>query len=198
MKKLLLTAALLAAQITHGATLTDLLGLLTADSDVLAARVSQPSVQYEGFADIGLAKITYLEITGGTVTANTVGVIVVAPDGQTENAYWLGGLPSVLEEAPAAETYITARSVPFTAAQVEGFANDAWRGIKNASARDIRDFSVRNIDSQTVEVTGWFQIADESWNNLTYYIHIVDVNGSYAANAQNTNIEFEQRETAAQ
>lgn len=106
-----------------------------------------------------------------------------------ESADWAGDLPAVLAPARAAQGYITARTTPFTRAQVEAFANAQWRGqsAEYTSAPTILGFEVDNLDGKSVKVDGLFWMSDGTRSERKYVIRFVDPNGAPSG----SNVKFE-------
>jgi len=146
----------------------------------------------EGGVTVHRAEVQYWAIDGDTIKPQTKALVVVNQGTQSEAAYWLGGIPEPLRTPPV-ELYITDRNTPFTAAQVETFANAAWADALSPgfTPRPIRGFSVQAVDGSTVAVSGHFNTAAGTWERQEWYIHLVDANGSVVIG--NSNIEFERK-----
>lgn len=140
------------------------------------------------------ATITYWEPDGGVIKQNTVAIIIVEQGTEQEAAYWERQTPSVLRETPV-ETYITDRTAStVTRAGIESFANTAWAKALSPTytPRNIRDFDVQAVDGSTVAVSGYFNTAAGQWEHRSYYIHLVDPDGS--VNPTSNNVEFERKD----
>lgn len=181
---------LLAALIVSGVTTADTLNERMTDiqNATLAARlVGTPYVVNET-PSIHMGDVKYWVADGDVVRENTATLVILDYNGGSEAAYWLRRLPDVLEPTPAAPTYINDRTTPFTAAQIESFCNTVWQDL-NSGAGDIIEFNVTEVDGKTVRVSGNFDIGTDTREARSYYIQLVDPNGSVTVG--NANIKFE-------
>lgn len=132
-------------------------------------------------------------IVGSGDIARVGGAVLLVSGYNTEQeqAQWADGLPSILAPAPAGTRYITGRNTPFTAAQVEAFANAQWRaqGAAYTSAPDILGFEVDNLDGKSVKISGLFWMEDGTRSDRAYVIRLVDANG--LTTAASGNVKFE-------
>ncbi len=170
-------------------TLAERVAELSAVNGVVAAIIDGEPKQLSLSPSIHLARVTYWRIVGSLVTDSAVAVVVLnygVPE--TEAAYWLRKVPDILQPAAAATTYFTSRNSPFTAAQIETYCNQIWVAA-NASAGPILEFNVQAVNGKTVKVSGKFDVGGASREDRSYYIWLVDPNGSVAAG--NANVKFE-------
>ena len=174
------------------ATWADLLAELNAHADVLEAVGEVSPTLIPNTTDIYRGVIKYAEVSGTTAHINSVAVIVKDFAGGGEAAYWLNKKPSVLTNDP--ELYITDRTGGgFTAAQIIPKCSEYWENA-NTGAQDIRNISISNVDGSTILVSGDFDTGAE-WEPRSYYLHLVDPDGSVAAG--NANVEFQRKKNEA-
>ena len=192
MKYWILILTLLYSSATMAATLAERMTQLRAVT--LQAEHDEPAHVGAGFLNLHITNVTYYVVQGDIVTVNKVTAIISNYLGEGEAAYWLRALPEPLRPAPVPEVLFSARTAStITAAQIETFSNSAWVDA-NAGAAAIRNFSVQPIDGNTVQVSGKFNIPADAlpWQDRTYYIRLVDANGSVVLG--NANIKFERVE----
>lgn len=170
---------------------------LKALPEVLEAWIESTPVSVPRAGEIYKGRLAWAHLSGGIVRIDGHDIIVVKLGviGE-EAAYWLNQVPEILRPAPA-DAYITGRTAaaaanpkrPFTSAEVESFCNAQWRATNgNSGALAIKEFSVTNIDANTVRVTGLFHdVATNTRPRLTYLITLVDANGATTG----TNVKFE-------
>ena len=182
--------ALLVAIVSNAATVDERLTEIKAASGVVDAAITQDATAIPGFLTLSIAQITYYIQSGNVAQGNAVSLLVVNSGQQTEVAYWERRLPSVLAPPDSDETYITDRATPFKKPQIETFCNALWLEA-NPGVGPIKQLTIANIDGTTVRVSGEFDIGNSVRERRDYYLWVVDVSGSYAPNAANTNIKFE-------
>jgi len=178
-------------------TVAERIASVNAVPSVLEAYASKAPAAITGTGSLWHARISWYYLDGGIVKDGGGDLIIAdfGVEGQ-EAAYWHGSTPSILVPV-VAPTYITGRTAaaaaepkrPFTKAEVESFCNTQWRATSgNAQARAIIDFSAENTTPNTILVRGRFHdVATNSWPRLSYFITLVDPNGS----ASGANVKFE-------
>jgi len=191
MKYWILIATLLYSAATMAATLEERMTQLRAVT--LQAEHDEPAHVGSGFLNLHITNVTYYVVEGDIVTVNKVTAIISNYLGEGEAAYWLRSLPEPLRVVVPDPLFPARTASTITAAQVETFSNAAWLAA-NANAAAIRGFSVTPIDGNTVQVSGKFNIPNDAlpWQDRSYYIRLVDPNGSVTLG--NANIKFERVE----
>ena len=90
----------------------------------------------------------------------------------------------------AAPVYFSARTAStVTAAQIQAYCNAQWETVI-ANSVDIIDFNVSAVSGSVVLVGGVFDMGT-TWEQRSYYIRLVDPNGSVAAG--NANVQFRRK-----
>lgn len=203
LKYWILIATLLYSAATMAATLEERMTQLRAVT--LQAEYDTPAHVGAGFLNLHVTNVTYYVVEGDIVTANKVTAIIsnylsVDPE-NPEAAYWLRSLPEPLRPAPSPPVLFSARTVgAVTAANVETYCNNRWTatvqngGAGHTTAASIREFSVTPIDGKTVQISGKFNIPEDAlpWQYRSYYIRLVDADGSVQPG--NVNVKFERVE----
>lgn len=189
MKYILLFATLIYAALAPAETFEERLAELNADPDVLEAVEQSAPAPIGGFAGLWTASISYVSVAGDVAQRNTVDLVGIADGEQGEAWYWARRVPDVLTNGPVG-LFADRTAGNITAAQVQTFANSTW-ATANAGAASIRNFSVTAIDGKTVQVSGTFNVPNDPlpWQARSYYIRLVDANGSVTPG--NANIKFE-------
>lgn len=198
MKYWIIFSALIYAAVTSGATLTERLAELNNDDDVLEAIIVSDAAPISGFNALYTADIRYAAIDGDKATDNRVRLVGIDHGGAGEAWYWLS-VPSELTNDPV--KLLTSRTtagwgaltLAAQEAAVESFCNSVYAAA-NTGAQNIREFSVSAVKGDTVKVSGYFDIGT-TWEQQTWYIRLVDPNGSVAA--PYSNIQFERVMTEA-
>ncbi len=196
LRYMLVFLALAYGLVTQAATLNERMTAIQNASGVIAAKlVGTPELVNETPV-IHLGKVQYWVVDGDTVKGNTAAIIIRFYNGQggTEEAFWLERLPDVLQPNPAATTYFTSRNTPYTAAQIEAYCNSLWVAA-NPTAGPILEFAVQAVNGKTVKVSGKFDTGSATRQDRSYYIWLVDPNGSVATG--NANVKFERITTVA-
>lgn len=111
--------------------------------------------------------------------------------GESESATWFRRVPEVLR---AEEKFLSDRTTGgwdgLTRAQqwaeIESFCNEVYQAAA-VGAQAIRSFNVSSIQGDTVQVSGYFDLGN-TWQYQTWFIRLVNPNGSVAA--PYSNIEF--------
>lgn len=190
----ILWAPVAVAAIVQADTLQQRVDALDAAPNVLEAWIEVAPVSIGRAGTVYAGRVAWVESTGATATQKGIEVIVVnlGVVGQ-EAAFWLNAIPEPLKPATP-DAYITGRTQPFTKAQVESFCNTQWKAVLvngvavNAAARDVIQFTVENVNANTVRVSGLFH--DAATGNrvkLTFLITLVDANGATTG----ANVKFE-------
>lgn len=193
MKHLILIFAITLAGIASADTLQQRVDALGAAPNVLEAWIEVAPVSIGRAGTVYAGRVAWVESTGSTATQRGIEVIVVnlGVVGQ-EAAFWLNDVPGPLKTETK---YLTSRTASgwgalTTAAQataIQGFCNSVYQSV-NVGAGAIREFSVSPVDGTTIRVSGYFDIGT-TWEHQTWYIRLIDANGSVAA--PYTNIEFQ-------
>lgn len=150
-----------------------------------------------GSPDIYYCRVVWVIDNGNTIKKDGKDVLYTG-EGEAQTVFgWLGDEPDFLKVT--ADAYITGRTSaaasvpkrPFTKAEVESFCNTLWRGAvgsANYTARDVIEFTVDNVNSNTIRVQGLFHdVAANQRLRLIYLISMVDPNGAISG----TNVKFE-------
>lgn len=140
--------------------------------------------------NLHLVNVVWFHVAGAVARRGGGSLIVSGYGTGAESALWGGNLPDVIAPAPAAQGYITERTVPFTKAQVIAFANAQWRaqGAAYTNAPDILGIEVDNMDGKSVKVSGLFWMDGGARSDRGYVIRLVDPNGLTSG----ANVKFEQ------
>lgn len=165
------------------------LAAVSAAPNVIAAFLAKDPEPIPKTTQLHHARMSWYYLSGGFVLNGGADLIIVnyGVAGQ-ESAYWFNTLPSILAERTA-PTFITGRNTPFTGAQVETFCNAQWRATQgNSAALAVKEFTVSNVDPNTIRVGGLFHdVATNQRQRLSYLITLVDANGSTSG----ANVKFE-------
>lgn len=154
-------------------------------SEVANSREAHPV-----FTGWQVARIAYLytDAASGVINDNAVEVWI---DGQGA-CYWARRRPAVLETEAKFLSSRTAggwgnltRAQQWTA--IETFCNGVYQGA-NAGAQAIREFQVAPVTGSIIKVSGYFD-KGTTWALESWYVRLVDPNGSVAA--PYANVEFE-------
>jgi hypothetical protein len=208
MRYILVCLALIASSLVSAETLAQLkarmltvggpIGVIAVGEDRDAKGTFMPGIAWgEGSPDIYYKRIVWLIDSGEVVKKDSKDVLFLTNGDPASEVVlgWVGEEPDFLKPATP-DAYITGRTgtqqapkTPFTKAQVETFSNAQWRGTQgNSAALDIKEFSVSNVDANTVRVTGLFHdVATNTRPRLTYLVTLVDPNGAYTG----ANVKFE-------
>lgn len=178
-------------------TVQERIAELNAVPEVLDAWIERTPTSVPRAGEIYKGTLAWAHLSGGVVRLGGHDIIVVKLGviGE-EAAYWLNQVPDILKPAEA-DAYITGRTAaaaanpkrPFTKAEVESFCNAQWRATNgNSAARDVIEFSLTNLTSNTVRATGLFHdVATGNRLRLTCLISLVDPNGATTG----ANVKFE-------
>jgi len=168
---------------------------------VLEAWIEDAPVSMGRAGTLYAGRIAWVEANNNIVSqkGHEVIVKVVIDENQqitSETAYWVNTLPEPLKPV-AADAFILGRTAaaannpkrPFTAAEVESFANTQWRATAgNTAALAIKDFKVENFDSNTVRISGLFHdVATNTRQRHAFFVTLVDPNAA----ATGANVKFE-------
>lgn len=177
-------------------TITERVESLDAAAGVLSA-FTKGEVETIG-GNLHTQRVEWVTTSGDVANSFAARLIVDEYGTETEAAYWLGELPAPLRPVVPEEKYLTARTVSgwgaLTAAAqkaaIESFCNEVYKAAV-AGARDIREFTVTPVDGTKVKVSGYFNAGQNNttWERQTWYIRLIDANGSVAA--PYSNIEFQ-------
>lgn len=191
----ILWAAVAVAALTHADSLQQRVDALDAAPNVLEAWIDTAPVSIGRAGTVYAGRVAWVESSGSTATQRGVDVIVVnlGVVGQ-EAAYWLNAIPEPLK--PSTEVkYLSSRTASgwgalTGAAQltaIEGFCNSVYAGA-NPGAGAIREFAATPTNGTTIKVSGYFDLGT-TWEHQTWYVRLIDANGSVAA--PYSNIEFQ-------
>ncbi len=189
----LLTIAL--AAFTQAESLQAKVDALGAAPGVLEAWIDIAPVSMGKAGTLYAGKVAWVEVSNGTVSQKGIDVIVqhLGEVGQ-EAAYWVNDLPGPLK--PVSDTkYLNGRTAGgwanlTGAAQltaIQGFCNSVYAGAF-PGASNIREFTCTAIDASTIKIGGYFDLGT-TWEHQTWYVRLLDANGSVAA--PYSNIEFQ-------
>lgn len=162
-----------------------------------AAGVIQASLSARTAVDTGVEKATlkYLTATEG-VAASHAHTVVIDISGSPEVAYWLQGKPEVLQATPTGP-YMSGRTVggwdeltkSAQEAAIHSFLSQVWRDSQTDQTReDIRSMQLTPTGPNTLKVSGDFHTG-VAWEPKTYYVHLVDADGSVAVGDGNLILE---------
>lgn len=199
MFRLTLILALLLAPLALADTLADRLAdiqAVTQDAVITSDPAPVPDTDDRWRADI-----TYTVESGAVGTRNTVALLGTGYDSgavepnDTGTWVWERRLPEPLR---VEDKYLESRTANGWAdlskdaqeTAIHGFSSDAWRTVGGvAGTADIREFTVQAVDGSTVKVGGLFDLGTGTWERRSYFIHLVDPDGS--VDPTNANVEFE-------
>ena len=205
MKYWIVIATLIYAALAPATTLQGWLDALDEDPDFVAQIVVMEPAPNPEMPSTFIASIRYIEVTDGGLTwrfnMKSLGsktYDVNAEEYTTGDWAWIGGPPPALYNDPA-PLFPSRTESTITRGQAEAFCNAAWRAAAPAgagftNAADIREFTVVPVDDNTVQVSGKFNVTGDAvpWQYRSYYVRLVDVNGSVLLG--NANIKFERVE----
>jgi len=178
-------------------TVAERVAELQAAEDVEAVFTVGGVVPYAEIGEVrwGTQQLEYWSLSGSVLVSNKIALWVKEVEGEAQVAYYARVLPEPLR-VPPVETYITARSTPYTAAQVGLFVNNTWVEYKEGQTpsytpKPIREFSVANVDGSTVVVAGYFNVAAGVWEHQEWYVHLK--NPHLADPTVPSNVEIERK-----
>lgn len=191
MYRAFLLGILLLAAYSHGATVAERIAELdqakgVSDvSEVPNSREAHPV--YPGWQIARLAYL-YTDEATGVIQDNAIEVWI---DGGGQ-CHYARRRPAVLE---VEQKFLSSRTAggwanlsrAAQATAIEGFCNSVYQAA-NAGAQAIREFQVTAISGSIIKVTGYFD-KGTSWAMESWYVRLIDPNGSVAA--PYSNIEFE-------
>ena len=178
-------------------TVQERIAELNAVPEVLDAWIDRTPASIPRAGELYIGRLAWAYLAGGVVRLDGHDIIIVKLGviGE-EAAYWLNQVPDILKPATP-DAYITGRTAaaaanpkrPFTSAEVQSFCNTQWRLTQgNSAARDVIEFSLTNLTSNTVRATGLFHdVATGNRVRLTCLITLVDPNGAVSGD----NVKFE-------
>lgn len=196
MLRLILIAAITFAGLSYGETAEQLRVRIAAKPGVIScnwAQGAQPaSIPNHGTLYRGILEWWYIENATMKKGSGEVGIVDLGTE--TEAAYWMIVTPAI--DAPVVDTkYLTSRTANGWAAltgvqqktAIQDFCNAVYAAA-SPGAGAIREFDVQPTSGSIVKVSGYFDLGT-TWERQTWYIRLIDPNGSVAA--PYSNIEFQ-------
>ena len=197
--RLLLIIALALCGLAQAETKQQKLDALNALPDVVGAQSVEQGSLFNGlFGELYFATVVWYRDMGEVVQKETGTLIIekLGVVGEENVLGWLAKIPEVL--APVAETkYLSSRTAGGWASltgaaqlsAITGFCNSVYAAA-NVGAGAIRELTAEPVDGSTIRVSGYFDLGT-TWEQQTWYVRLIDPNGSVAA--PYSNIEFQRR-----
>lgn len=182
---------ILLPSMVHAATVAERIAELDAAPGVSdVSEVPNSREAHPVFTGWEIARLAYLytDAATGVIQDNAIEVWI---DGGGQ-CYYARRRPAVLE---VEQKFLSSRTAggwanlsrAAQASAIESFCNSVYQAA-NAGAQAIREFQVAPLSGSIIKVTGYFD-KGTSWALESWYVRLVDPNGSVAA--PYSNIEFE-------